>query len=94
MTTQLSFLESPDDLRDAATQEVTRLCKEVVDECTKELIDMALGRVEVDRDRRIALMNVIELAVGTKFRRGRPTSTTTKSNEIGYKELLQSFSEE
>ena len=85
MAEQMSFIEERE--KDPTVQAVEKICKDAASECAEELIAMALGRIEIDKDRRLALMNVIEIAIGTKFRlRGRPT----KPSSSFYKDLLGS----
>lgn len=84
---QINFLETQKDPQEVAAEVVGEQCREVASKCVGELIDMALGKTEVDKDRRIAIINVLEIAIGNKFRSvGRPKGKGIE--EINYKELM------
>ena len=92
---QLNFIPTVDDKEDdSLTAEVEVKCREVALECATILIGMATGEIKMNKERRLACLDVLNIAYRTKFRSGgrpRTRQHDIEKDKTMYADLMKSL---
>lgn len=94
---QLDFLPTDEqEKKDPVISAIEEICKDSALKCTEILINMATGKQELDKERRLACCDVLGIAYGTKFRTSGRPKTRSDSNENAsiYSKLLKTVQED